>query len=162
GAEKVFEKFGWIAHHEHGLGRINGATTHPAAGGSTAEKKTVRSPITTAFVLSCESMVLALTEVAAESLVSRALIRVVVALAITSGVYGVVALIVKMDDIGLHLAHRDVPGPQRIGRFLVAAMPKLLTLLSVVGTFAKLWVGRHILLVGTDELGLHARYGFRS
>src|SRR5699024_5009699 len=66
----------------------------------------------------------------------------------------------KMDDIGLHLAHRDVPGPQRIGRFLVAAMPKLLTLLSVVGTFAILWVGGHIILVGTDELGFHALYGF--
>jgi predicted DNA repair protein MutK len=105
-------------------------------------------------------MVIALNEVAAESLLSRTLILVVVALAITIGVYGVVALIVKMDDIGLHLAHRDVPGPQRIGRFLVAAMPKLLTLLSVVGTFAMLWVGGHIILVGTDELGFHALYGF--
>ena len=160
GAEKIFEKFGWIAHHEPDQDRVKGERTDTAPGGSAAEKKIVRSAITTDFVLSCEIMVIALNEVAAESLVSRALILVVVALAITIGVYGVVALIVKMDDIGLHLAHRDVPGPQRIGRFLVAAMPKLLTLLSVVGTFAMLWVGGHIILVGTDELGFHALYGF--
>src|SRR5699024_7925645 len=146
GAEKIFEKFGWIAHHEPDQNRVKGESTDPA-GGSTAEKKIVRSAITTDFVLSCEIMVIALNEVASESLLSRAVILVVVALAITIGVDGVVALIVKTADIGLPLAHRDVPGPQRIGRFLVAAMPTLPTLLSVVGTFAMLWVGGHIILV---------------
>jgi predicted DNA repair protein MutK len=160
GAEKIFEKFGWIAHHEPDQDRVKGERTDTAPGGSAAEKKIVRSAITTDFVLSCEIMVIALNEVAAESLLSRTLILVVVALAITIGVYGVVALIVKMDDIGLHLAQRNSPGPQRFGRFLVAAMPKLLALLSVVGTFAMLWVGGHIILVGTDELGFHALYGF--
>src|SRR5699024_3017367 len=160
GAEKIFEKFGWIAHHEPDQDRVKGERTDTAPGGSAAEKKIVRSAITTDFVLSCEIMVIALNEVAAESLLSRTLILVVVALAITIGVYGVVALIVKMDDIGLHLAQRTAPGPQRFGRFLVTAMPKLLALLSAVGTFAMLWVGGHIILVGTDELGFHALYGF--
>lgn len=156
GAEKVFEKFGWIAHHEDDA---QTEAKEPADAAS-AEKKIVRSAITTDFVLSCEIMVIALNEVAAESLTSRAIILAIVALAITVGVYGVVALIVKMDDIGLHLAKKDSPAPQKFGRFLVNAMPKLLTLLSVVGTFAMLWVGGHIILVGTDELGFHALYGF--
>ncbi|TGD12521.1 DUF808 domain-containing protein [Brevibacterium sp. S111] len=160
GAEKVFEKLGWIAHHEKEAAGADTPADGAAADGAAAEKKIVRSAITTDFVLSCEIMVIALNEVAVESLTSRAVILIIVALAITLGVYGVVALIVKMDNIGLHLAKKDSPGPQRFGRFLVGAMPKLLTLLSVVGTFAMLWVGGHIILVGTDELGFHALYGF--
>ncbi|WP_209325222.1 DUF808 domain-containing protein [Brevibacterium renqingii] len=160
GAEKIFEKFGWIAHHEKSREAHSDETEENASDGAAAEKKIVRSAITTDFVLSCEIMVIALNEVAEESLTSRAFILVLVALAITIGVYGVVALIVKMDDIGLHLATKDAQGPQKFGRFLVGAMPKLLALLSVVGTFAMLWVGGHIILVGTDELGFHVLYGF--
>jgi predicted DNA repair protein MutK len=74
--------------------------------------------------------------------------------AITALVYGVVAVIVKMDDVGLLLAQRTSPTSQRIGRALVAAMPRLLALLSTIGIVAMLWVGGHILLVGMDELGL--------
>lgn len=155
GAEKVFEKLGWIEHHEKPAQK---QSKH--APDADPEKKIVRGAITTDFVLSCEIMVIALNEVAAETLVSRAIILVVVALAITIGVYGVVALIVKMDDIGLHMAGGTKPGAQRFGEFLVKAMPKLLAALSVIGTFAMLWVGGHIILVGTDELGLHALYGF--
>jgi predicted DNA repair protein MutK len=65
---------------------------------------------------------------------------------------------VKMDDVGLHLAERPSRGVARLGRGLVKAMPRLLTGLTVVGTAAMLWVGGHILLVGTDELGLHVLY----
>ncbi len=64
-----------------------------------------------------------------------------------------VALIVKMDDVGLRLAQTDRPKTQRFGRGLVVAMPKLLTLLSTVGTAAMIWVGGHILIAGTHELG---------
>ncbi|UZD63493.1 DUF808 domain-containing protein [Brevibacterium sp. JSBI002] len=155
GAEKVFEKLGWIAHHEKDT-----PASEQTTDGRAAEKKVVRSAITTDFVLSCEIMVIALNEVAGESLTSRAIILAIVGLGITVGVYGVVALIVKMDDIGLHMAKKDAPRQQKFGRFLVEAMPKLLALLSVVGTFAMLWVGGHIILVGTDELGFHALYGF--
>ena len=70
----------------------------------------------------------------------------------------VVALIVKMDDLGLKLAERSSPRSQRLGRLLVAAMPKVLNWLSVIGTAAMLWVGGHILLVGFDELGWSAPY----
>jgi hypothetical protein len=93
-----------------------------------------------------------------EGFVSRAVILLIVAFAITAVVYGVVALIVKMDDIGLRLAESDRAGSQRVGRALVTGMPKLLAVLSVVGTAAMLWVGGHILLVGFDELGWHGPY----
>jgi len=79
---------------------------------------------------------------------------------ITAAVYGVVALIVKMDDIGLNLAERSSTFAQKVGRGLVAFMPKLLSALSTIGTVAMLWVGGHILLLGTDSLGWHAPYGF--
>jgi predicted DNA repair protein MutK len=74
-------------------------------------------------------------------------------------VYGVVGAIVKMDDVGLSLTQRGSRFAQRVGRGLVAAMPKLLSALSAIGTVAMLWVGGHILLVGTDEVGWHAPYG---
>jgi len=79
-----------------------------------------------------------------------------VAVFITIAVYGAVALIVKMDDIGLHLARRDSAGARKFGHFLLWAMPKLLTLLASVGTVAMLWVGGGILLHGLEELGLAA------
>ncbi len=108
-------------------------------------------------------MVIALKEVVDSQpdagFVMRAAILAVVAVFITLLVYGVVALIVKMDDIGLRLTLRDSSGSQRIGHALVGAMPKLLAVISLVGTLAMLWVGGHILLVSLDELGLHAPYG---
>jgi predicted DNA repair protein MutK len=115
--------------------------------------------VRTDFILSAEIMVISLNEVAAEAFVSRAVILVVVAIGITVLVYGVVGLIVKMDDVGLHLSQRSGKGVARLGRGLVKGMPKLLTALTVVGTAAMLWVGGHILLVGTDDLGFHALYG---
>jgi predicted DNA repair protein MutK len=63
-----------------------------------------------------------------------------------------------MDDVGLALAQRPAPAAQRTGRLLVRGMPKLLKGLSIVGTAAMLWVGGHILLAGTDELGWHGPY----
>ena len=89
---------------------------------------------------------------------SRAVILVVVAILITVLVYGVVGLIVKMDDIGLHLAGRESGTARTVGRGMVAGMPKLLSALSTIGIVAMLWVGGHILLVGVDELGWHTLY----
>jgi predicted DNA repair protein MutK len=126
--------------------------------GPEAEAETVAGAVRTDFILSAEIMVIALKEVIDEGFVSRAAILVVVALFITLIVYGVVAVIVKMDDIGLALASQDNNGSQRLGRLLVAAMPKVLALLSTVGVAAMLWVGGHILIVGAEELGWHAPY----
>jgi predicted DNA repair protein MutK len=119
----------------------------------------VTGAVRTDFILSAEIMVIALNEVVDQGFWSRAVILAIVAVGITLLVYGVVGVIVKMDDVGLYMAERRGKGVARIGRGLVTAMPRLLTVLTVVGTAAMLWVGGHILLVGTDELGLHALYG---
>jgi len=129
-----------------------------AALGPEAEEKTIAGAIRTDFILSAEIMVIALKEVVDEPLVSRAVILVVVALAITVVVYGVVAAIVKMDDVGLALTQRESSRAQSLGRGLVKGMPVLLRWLGIIGTAAMLWVGGHILLVGADELGWHAPY----
>jgi uncharacterized protein len=123
--------------------------------GPDAEQATISGAIRTDFILSAEIMVIALKEVIDEPIVSRAIILVVVALLITVVVYGLVAAIVKMDDIGLSLTQRSSDGARRVGRGLVNGMPVLLTWLSRIGTAAMLWVGGHILIVGSDELGWH-------
>ncbi|WP_409482836.1 DUF808 domain-containing protein [Arsenicicoccus dermatophilus] len=151
GAEKVWEK---VSGHGHD------ADEHTAVElGDDAERQMTASAIRTDFILSSEIMVIALNEVARESLVNRALSLVAVAFLITFGVYGVVALIVKMDDIGLALARRDSGVARAVGDGLVRGMPGLLRALALVGTVAMLWVGGHILLAGLDELGWHAPYG---
>jgi predicted DNA repair protein MutK len=150
GAEKLYELL--TGHHKH-------ATATPAAAqGPDVEKTMVSGAIRTDFILSAEIMVIALNEVSDQPFVSRAVSLVLVALGITVLVYGVVALIVKMDDIGLRLAEARQGGVAGFGRFLVRAMPKLLAVLSTVGIVAMLWVGGHILLVGVDELGWHWPY----
>jgi predicted DNA repair protein MutK len=126
--------------------------------GPEAEKSTVSGAIRTDFILSAEIMVISLKEVIDEPLLSRAMILVVVAFFITIAVYGVVALIVKMDDIGLALTMRQSATAQKTGRLMVIGMPKVLKVLSIVGTAAMLWVGGHILLAGSDELGWHGPY----
>ncbi|WP_347057864.1 DUF808 domain-containing protein [Blastococcus sp. HT6-30] len=123
------------------------------------EKTLVTGAVRTDFILSAEIMVISLNEVASESFVSRAVILAVVALGITVLVYGVVGVIVKMDDVGLSLSQRAGKGVAAFGRGLVKGMPKLLSALTVIGTAAMLWVGGHIILVGTDELGWHGLYG---
>jgi predicted DNA repair protein MutK len=122
------------------------------------EDALVRSAIRTDFILSAEIMVIALDEVTDEPLASRALILVVVALAITALVYGAVGLIVKMDDVGVRLAQTREGAAASLGRGLVHAMPIVMSVLSTVGIAAMIWVGGHIILVGLDDLGLHAPY----
>lgn len=149
GAEKIW---GLIAGHHDEDTADDG--TDPVE----REKTMVAGAIRTDFILSAEIMVIALNEVSNEPFVTRAIILIVVAFAITLLVYGVVALIVKMDDIGLALAARASTISQAVGRGLVRGMPIVLSVLSTVGIAAMLWVGGHILLVGLDDLGWHAPY----
>ncbi len=152
GAEKLWE---WVnpGAHAHAEADAPAAETGPEQ-----EKRLVSGAIRTDFILSAEIMVIALDEVAEEPLLSRALILVFVAFAITIGVYGVVGLIVKMDDIGLKLVESGKS--ESLGRGLVRGMPVILNVLAKVGIIAMLWVGGHILLVGLDELGVHFLYDF--
>ncbi len=140
-------------------GALRGHGDHHGETGMAKDEETVVSgAIRTDLILSAEIMVIALNEVAAEGFWARLAILTVVAIAITIVVYGVVALIVKMDDVGLHLAERSAGLAGRVGRAMVAGMPKVLTVISVIGTAAMLWVGGHIELIGIDELGWHALY----
>ena len=150
GAEKVLHK---VRGHDHD-------ELPAAAVGVNQEEETISSAIRTDFILSAEIMVIALKEVLDKGFVSRAVILVVVAIVITAIVYGLVAIIVKMDDVGLRLTETGSGTAQKLGRGLVVGMPKLLTVLSTVGTAAMIWVGGHILLVGADELGWHSPYKF--
>ncbi|APZ97345.1 ABC transporter [Sphingopyxis sp. QXT-31] len=115
------------------------------------EEAMVKGAIRTDFILSAEIMVIALNEVLDEPLGMRAATLGVVALAITVAVYGVVGLIVKMDDIGLAMSKGKAAAGRAIGRGLVAFMPKLLAALAFIGTAAMLWVGGQIVLHGLDE-----------
>jgi predicted DNA repair protein MutK len=116
------------------------------------EKLQVSGAIRTDFILSAEIMAIALSSLEHLPLMTTAIALAVVALAITAGVYGVVALIVKLDDIGLHMARRQSAGTRAFGNALVRIVPSLLTALSGIGTAAMLWVGGGILLHGLEEL----------
>ncbi|GAA3534092.1 DUF808 domain-containing protein [Aeromicrobium panaciterrae] len=150
GAEKIFER---ITGHAPEAEEAQATDLTPEQ-----ETTLVSGAIRTDFILSAEIMVIALNEVADENFWSRLVILAVVAVAITVLVYGVVAVIVKMDDIGLALAQRKSAVSQRFGLGLVRAMPKVLGTISAVGIVAMLWVGGHILLVGVDDLGWHGPY----
>lgn len=151
GAEKVIEKLGGAKHGE--------TLEDPIEDMATFEKERISGAVRTDFILSAEIMAIALAEVADEPLLSRGIILALVGIVITAAVYGVVALIVKMDDIGLHLVeNRHTAFEKQLGRGLLHAMPKLLTTLSVVGTLAMLWVGGHILVDGAKKLGFKSPY----
>ena len=122
------------------------------------EDKVVAAAVRTDLILSAEIMVIALNEVAEESFWSRLTILAVVAVAITIAVYGVVALIVRIDDVGLRLASTGAGPTANLGRKMVSSMPTVLTAISIVGTAAMLWVGGHIELVGMHDLGFSVIY----
>ena len=147
GAEKVLEKLGGEKHGK----TLDDVIEDPAK----FESQRVNGAIRTDLILSAEIMAITLNEVAAESLWIRAGVLAIVGIGITVVVYGAVALIVKMDDVGLHLAERESSAAQSFGRFLLHAMPWLLTALSFIGTIAMLWVGGGIILHGLHELGIH-------
>ncbi|GAB5077574.1 DUF808 domain-containing protein [Arthrobacter sp. AD-310] len=150
GAEKVWHKL--RGHH------TAEEDTPAVERGPQAESKVVKGAITTDFILSCEIMVISMNEVATENIWVRALILVVVAILITVAVYGAVGLIVKMDDIGVHLAAKDSARSKRLGGLLVRGMPAVLGAITLIGTIAMLWVGGHIMLQGAYDLGWHGPY----
>ncbi len=149
GAEKIWEAVSGHSKSKEAPAVVKGADH---------ENTMVKSAITTDFILSAEIMVISLNELTDLGFWMRAGALVIVAIAITALVYGVVAGIVKMDDVGLKLSTRE--NTRKLGQGLVKAMPIVLKVLGVVGTAAMLWVGGHILLVGMDDLGFHPIYDF--
>lgn len=150
GAEKVFHSL-----FPHGDPEVE-ADFDPQDPGHLEEEK-VAGAIKTDFILSAEIMTIALATVESPSLWMEAIILAVVGVFITAAVYGAVALIVKMDDIGLHMAaNRKTAAARAMGRGLVAGMPKVMAILSTVGTAAMLWVGGSIVLHGLEATHLWA------
>jgi uncharacterized protein len=149
GIEKILEEF--VEHTDEVPGSLEDDFTKLTA--ADHEKVMAAGAIRTDFILSAEIMAIALNEVADKSLPLQAAILAMVGIVITIGVYGVVGLIVKMDDIGLDLAQRRTSVVRGIGRGLVIGMPWLLRILAAVGTAAMIWVGGGIILHGVEEFG---------
>lgn len=133
-----------------------------AATGTDAEDTVVKGAVRTDLILSAEIMVISMNSVDTDSVWMRAAVLVVIAIGITALVYGAVAILVKMDDIGLAMARDEdaSAAKRRFGTGLVQGMPTVMKVISYVGMVAMLWVGGHILLVGTHDLGLAQPYGF--
>lgn len=145
-SEKILEAFG--GHH------AAEDTGGLALSSAELEKAKIDGAIRTDLILSAEIMAIALSEVATRPLAVQAGALAVVGLALTIAVYGVVGLIVKMDDIGLHLARRSNRATVALGRGLVLGMPVVMDTLAKVGTAAMLWVGGGILVHGLEHFGL--------
>ena len=149
GAEKLYEK---LAPHAYEAAET---LVDVIADPHKLESEKVTGAIRTDFILSAEIMAITLASVADASFPTRVAVLAVVGVGITALVYGVVALIVKADDVGMALAREHRPGPARaLGRVLVRGMPHLLGLLGTVGTAAMIWVGGGIVLHGMEEYGL--------
>lgn len=144
GAEKVYE---WLAGHEKP--EIAAEHTSDAEEILSREKKKVKDAIRTDFILSIEIVVISLETVIEQSLLMQVIVVSFIALLATAGVYGLVALLVRMDDMGLYLLERSrqstVTFSRRlakgVGQLLIVSLPKVIKFLSVVGTVAMLLVG---------------------
>jgi hypothetical protein len=147
GAEKVYHLV--FPHQAHAVA----ADLDPRDAGRLEEDR-IRGAIKTDFILSAEIMTIALSAIPDSGFVTEAVTLAAVAVAITALVYGAVAVIVKMDDLGLHLARNGrVEAVRAAGRGLVRGMPGFMTALSTVGTAAMLWVGGSIVIHGLEVLG---------
>lgn len=151
GAEKVMEKLGGAKHGK----TVEDEITDPEA----FEKQRIAGAVRTDLILSAEIMAITLSELDLPTWWERGLALALVAFVVTVAVYGSVALIVKMDDVGLKmLRDSEVTNVRRFGVFLLRAMPKLLIALSFIGTIAMLWVGGGIIVHGTHEVGFNLLY----
>ena len=149
GAEKVYEALLPQAAHDHEE-KIGRSPEDPVA----FERRKVAGAIRTDFILSAEIMAIALSTVPDADLFTQFVTLVVVALGITGGVYGAVALIVRADDFGVALAQRESAAAQTVGRGIVRVMPAFLAALAVIGTAAMIWVGGGIVVHGLEVFGL--------
>jgi len=144
GAEKVLE---WFGFHHGG---------HDDEGGRD-EKRLVMGAIRTDLILSTEIMLIGLSNVDPElDFWLRLAVLAVIALAMTALVYGAVALLVKIDDIGLKMAKSSSARVRHTGMRVVRSMPAVFRVISIVGTVAMLWVGGHLVLANLGEVGWHA------
>ena len=153
GAEKIIHKF-WphiLPHDEDQIARLR-ANADETIDLVAFEKEKIKGAVRTDFILSAEIIVIALGSAAGATLLEKSLVLSIIAIGITVGVYGLVAGIVKMDDLGLYLMKQTSNAKQKIGGFLLSAAPKLMKFLSIAGTLAMFLVGGGILVHGIDFL----------
>ena len=143
GYEKVHQMF--TKHHAVNPEKVAVISITPEE----LEKERVTGAVRTDIILSAEIMAIAYSQVAGQSFLNQAVVMLAVAVFITVAVYGFVGLIVKADDIGVHLAQDKYhPVAQKFGRGIVQFMPHFLRFLGYVGTAAMLWVGAEIIAHG--------------
>lgn len=155
GGEKVLEKIGWLPDHHEG---------HEEGGAASAEeleKSIVSSATRTDLILSSEIMLVSMAGLSNEHGAMRVAALIAVAFFMTFFVYGLVALLVKADDVGVRLARGALepednrPGPvDNVGRTIVRVMPHVFGVIGVVGTVAMLWVGGHLVIENLAEVGV--------
>ena len=152
GAEKVFH---WIFPHQDAHVEQDMSIGDPFH----LEEARVKGAIKTDFILSAEIMTIILANIEEGSFWFEASTLALAGVAVTILVYGSVALIVKMDDIGVWIAENGLTRvSRRFGRGLVRGMPTLLKTLTIIGTAAMLWVGGSIILHGMEVLGMPLLY----
>ncbi|MFU8945327.1 DUF808 domain-containing protein [Mycetocola zhadangensis] len=141
GAEKVLEWFG--LHHGH------------ADEGARDEKRLVSGAVRTDLILSTEIMLISLASIDTGIGIWATLgVLAVIALIMTAVVYGAVALLVKIDDVGLKMAENGDARVRRTGTAIVNSMPAVFRVISVIGTVAMLWVGGHLIISNLTEVGV--------
>jgi len=154
GAEKIWHA---LFPHDHVIdaaGHVPGDPMH-------LEQEKISGAIKTDFILSAEIMTIALAAIPPSNIWMQAGTLALVAIGITVAVYGSVAVLVKMDDIGLAMVEHGRLGVTRsLGAGIVKVMPKLMKWLTIVGTGAMLWVGGNIIVHGLHDLGWHPIYAF--
>jgi len=153
GAEKVIHRF-WphaLPHDEEQEARRK-ANADEKVDLVAFEKEKIKGAIRTDFILSAEIIVIALGATASATLLERSLVLSILAISITVGIYGLVAGIVKIDDVGLHMMEKEGAFTQKVGKVLFAAAPKLMKFLSIAGTLAMFLVGGGILVHGINFL----------
>lgn len=151
GAEKIYEYF--VPHEKTHIPSDMEPPTEQEI--LAMEKTKIKSAIVTDFILSVEIVIIALGTVLNEPLTTQIIVVSIVALIATVGVYGIVALIVRMDEFGLKLINlneRDNSISDIIGRFFVNALPKVIKALTVIGTIALLLVAGGIFVHNLDFL----------
>ena len=160
GAFLCFEGFEKLAHRflhskdedEAHAAELSGALQDPQADLVAIEKDKIKGAVRTDFVLSAEIIAISLGTVANEALAKQTAVLVSIALLMTVGVYGFVAAIVKLDDGGLALSRRADAFSRALGRGILALAPRLMKLLTIVGTAAMFLVGGGILVHGVPLL----------
>lgn len=151
GAEKIAHAVGGHGPHDGGPDG-----SHDVGDPAHLEETKIKGAIKTDFILSAEIMTIALSTIESPSYWIQGVTLAVVAVMITAAVYGAVAIIVKMDDVGLWISGNARTGAGRgIGRLIVKGMPWVLKALSVIGTAAMLWVGGSIIVHSLHEMGWH-------